>query len=421
MSLFRISPLYLLSALAALFPYFRVGLFEGYNQPYTLFIPALAYLVHGKRIFESIGKQTASVLLILAIPSIFIFLFTSDSFQSYKYLFACVSPLFLVPVFKATFQQTSSRIALLLRISLYLWTLMGALQLVSGSQIISLVVSPEVGIDIAASNRGVLSFAPEPTHYAFTAIIIAATLSIFARVSALDLLACLASAVFFAQSSSAVLVFVLSCLLLVTGWLSSILMKAVRQSKFSKRQLQQIIIASLGIVAFSLFIFLFLSESRIAALVGSSYQLARDTGYGSVSLAQSTAGFDFSVLARLNGIFLSTKLILTHLFFPFGFSHLTWTSYAEQSIYYPAISLVGPSSGYLTLLYLAGFFAVPFFVEYFKAVINNLLTMSFLQQFLVLSSVVVFVFQFSVSTPIFSLFYAALLVRVSPRLNGSEA
>lgn len=383
------------------FPYFQLVPNEGYTQPQVYLVAALLFPF-------SIGAFTAlrhvdiaSIIWVLLI-GLFGFLVSSfpyDDGQEYRYLLIYLSPFALIPVFVTTLTIFPSTTTRLLQFSIVAWLCVSVLQI---------LVSPNFGMallghwsthaeDIVSSGRGVLGFAPEPTHNAFHTLLMAGCLAVIDDSKFSRILAALAvvSAVLLAASSSGILALGLAGLVLFL----------VRQP----------LIAAFGIWFFALAIVL---GNYIVGLFG-------DIDSRSVALIKILLEnpelvliVDYSVNVRLGGLIASFLHIFNSGFLPFGLASETWATerlFLIETYYWLFdLSGVGPPSGFGVLLFQMGFFGIPF-VVWFLSLVFSSKPPSAIQNLVIFTVPFVFLSQFYISTPLFSLFCACSIVAINDR------
>lgn len=404
-----------LAIVSCVFPYFRFQT-SSYTQVYP-YIIALAYLVclvsTDAGFYLQCLKKCRLILPLLITPILtIIFAATYDSEQSLKYLISFAGPILLAPIYFAIINKYRPLAAKILWITLLIWTFVGFLQLL-GLQIDLFIVSPEVQSDISLSGRGSVSFSPEPTHFGFTMICYSASLICVAPQKNKLIIASIAliSSILIAKSSSSILVYLLA---LATCFATAILDLARNIPFMNKRPIivskKGIIIALAAIGTFQLFYFSMsrlLEESRIGDIAKRIFSSSVNMTSGIDSLIASLSLIDYSVGARLGGLLFSIKEISTSSLFPNGFSNAQWNSVVATSGI--EISSSGPPSGYLSVVYVGGFLALPMIFAFIYHLYVRIRVSEPLTSFVLLSGAYVFLFQLTLASPAFSLLFAAMV------------
>jgi len=385
----------------SIFPYFQIIPLQSYTQPYALIFGCVLFVFS----FDSLGKINVldlisiSYLALLGLVLYALTCFPYNDFNEYRYLLVYLVPFVLVPVFFKSMEVMGRYYVIFIQIGLVLWLLVAYIQFSIEPTFATFLLGKWSGsaIDILNSGRGVLAFAPEPTHHAFHIISLAAVLVILdeSPLSKLIAVLVLLSVLFLASSSSGLLVLAFSAMLMV----------------FMKRYYYGVCFFVICIIIlmglnYSLYMFLdenFESSNRIISLL--------------ISMIQNPIGFiteDFSVNVRLGGIWASIWYVIETGGLPNGMSYETWLSarldISSQNEWLMGLSLAGPPSGFGMLFFQAGVLMVPF-ILLFVYRLYSISSRNGLQRLLVFSVLFVFLNQFYLSAPLFSLVYAALLYR----------
>lgn len=379
------------------FPYVQLLPIGSYTQPYAyiLAVPIfLGFVFYYGRIpgYDS--------LLIFGLAAVGLALIVGNitekvSLTEFRYLLAYLVPTFLVPAFFFILQFRKQLFINALRAAIIVWFVIATAQYFFDSSFLMFLVG-EWGShadNIRASGRGVLGLAPEPTHHGFHILIMGAALLVMDRsnLSRFCGLLVILSAVFLASSSSSLLCLIFGCGVLLL--------------------IKHPIIASM-LLGFGV-VFLFVSQGLDLGVASTNSRLLSLVGM----FVQDPFGFlalDYSANIRLGGLY----AVLTHSFtaglLPFGIGHNEWMEVRDVILdnnnWLFDLSASGPPSGFGLLLFQGGFLALPFIVGFLFRCIRGLGS-GLLADCLVLSVPFIFLSQFYISAPIFSMFYACLIWR----------
>lgn len=373
--------------LATVFPYTQIVPSSGYTQPYAMLLGSMIFLMRFTPICAAMSRHDRWALFGLALLGVSVFFlsaFPYDNVQEIKYLLNYLSPLVVggAALFCATrYPELTRRVVLF---ALFAWFFTAIVQWRIKPDFLAFLVGPWAGValDMAASGRGVLSLAPEPTHHAFHMMLLAAAASLLGLGRWVVLL-CLVSVLILAKSSNALLVLALGF-----AWFA-----CLRPTRF-------VVVAAAGLLGLSLLLSLhdsvLPSGSRMAILLGEMLQ------------DPSQLLRDRSANARLGGLAASTMYLFQDWLMPHGMGFDTWqqaaASILKQFDWLFSISDGGPPSGYGILVFQCGLLAVPPLAIIISRIASVPVPRP--QRFIVLSAIVVFLFQFYVSSPMFGFIYA---------------
>lgn len=391
-----------LVALFSLFPFTTIIDFGTYTQPYALLI-AIAFIPFVFNI--PLGLTSQASLCWLFFYGIVLYGYTTidESFMSsIKYVVAYVTPLLVtLPAFYLA-RHYKIFFLKLMGASLFLWIGVAVIQIMFFPSFMAFLVGSwaSAGEVVVNSGRGVISLAPEPTTFGFHLIIMGA---IFYLLSGkYHLSAVLASgSLFLAGSASSVLVILLAIGLGVIG--------QNRLKFFAKVILLGI--PFVWVVVFlvsSAFSFENFSRVRVIELVF----LASET--------PEILLLDASVNARLGGLYVSILECFDRALIPFGLSMSDWLIESglllEKYPFINALSTSGFPSGYFIQLYQGGLLFLPVLLYmFFKATKVRKFPAS--ERWLVLSAILIPMFQFSFAVPTFWLFWGVFLEKLSTSSN----
>ena len=394
----RHSPVDLLGILLLIFsafPYVQIIPSASYTQPTALILAALIFVLKTSPM-RHVDLRDRTALLGLALTGFTVFLLTCfpyDNQQEYKYLLNYISPLVITLASLKYLIRHPDFSKKIMQASIVIWLGIAVVQkFISPTFALGLVGQwSEHSFDILESGRGVLSLAPEPTHHAFHMLILAACLiqldrSSFSRIL---VLLCIFDAIVLAASSSALVAIGLASLILLLfyqlKWLAFVL-----------------ILIMIGWFYTDSIKTIFPDGSRIFMLI--SAVLAEPTAVLSV---------DYSVNMRLGGMIASIIASGSNFFFPHGMGVASWEVSREDLLqrlpWLMDLSNVGPPSGIGVLLFQIGLLALPFLWQVFSRILS--INVRWTEQIVLLAIPFVFLGQYYISAPSFSLLYACALLR----------
>jgi len=383
--------------LAAAFPYVQIISNDSYTQPYA-HILGMVLFVSSVGAFFSMRHSDLVSILSLAGVGLTLFVFTCSPWgnsQEYRYLMVYLSPFLMVPVFLNIIQKMPRQTVGILRYSIAIWLLVATVQVLVDAKFSASLLGRWGlhAVDIVSSGRGVLGLAPEPTHHGFHILVLGAVLSLLddSKVSRILIFGCIVSAVFFAASSSAVLALLFS----IGIWF-------IRYKTFSG-----LVVALIGgtILSYSSMMPSDLTgvDSRVIRLVRIFLD---DPSLFLVS--------DYSVNVRLGGLWVVLSEVIRSGFFPSGLSHDAWllarVGMLAKYDWLLALSFVGPPSGFGLLLFQGGLLTLPFLIVFMRRLFNNLPS-TLLGQILVMAVPFIFLSQYYISSPLFSMIYACVIYK----------
>lgn len=391
-------PANLLGALLLLliaFPYVQLVPSASYTQPFPLLLGALLFSLHSRLLWRLPFTDRAALIGLAALGCA-IFLLTCVPYtspQEYKYLLNYVSPLFVTIAALRYLERNPLAGRRLLQCAILTWVAVAAIQKLHNPTFATALLGQwgEHSLDIIQSGRGVLGLAPEPTHHAFHILVLAACLALLdgSRRSRGLLLLCVADALALAASSSAILVLGIAALIWLTFCRSRWILLALA-------------VAALG-WSMGMSADWFLAQgSRAHALI--SEVLADPTSLMSI---------DYSLNIRLGGLSSVVLDAFRNAFAPHGMSTQAWESARLQLLadmpWLMDLSTVGPPSGIGLLLFQAGAFAAPFIWLIFRRILC--VRTGMIERVLLLATPFIFLSQYYISAPSFSLLYACALWR----------
>ena len=362
-----------------------------YNQPWVFIFAIFVYILNFKKIIKNFHTYDFNILIYLIFLGFFLFIFSISNginFQSIKWLLNYCTPFILIPIYFYIITNKKKILIYTLKISFFLWILVGLIQTFINNNFLTSFVGERQNSAVeyvVESGRGVLGFAPEPTHHGFQLLLFSSFL-IFTKQKNIFIILSLIAALFIAKSSS-----VLFCIILA---LFLFLMK-----RFKIKYLLYLL---------TIFILLYFpiinyintndSSSRVFVLM----KLFAEDPF-TILLS------DYSVNMRLGGIIASICAIFDNYFLPSGLSGNIWmldiNYYLNEYKWLYEISEEGWPSGFLILLYQAGFLILPFYF-YIYNYLNKLNIYSSFKIIIIYSSFFIFIGQFFILNPLFSLLIA---------------
>jgi hypothetical protein len=378
---------------ACLFPYTQFLPIETYTQPYSVVFGFMLFILYGPRVLETIPRADALVLLGLAFAGLIAFLIGClpvPNEQELKYLLIYVAPLVLTTSAFAAYFMYPKLSLHVVSAAAVVWLAVGLVQtLVDPSFAASYVgVWQDAAEVVVLSGRGVLGLAPEPTHYGFHLIIVGAVLTVLGGNRVLAW-ACVIGALLLARSTSS------AAALLLGGCIV-----ALRTPFKYKVPIVMAILAS-PFVVYALLERFDPESSRLLYLAGAF-----------LTSPAEILQIDWSVNVRLGGLIATMRDTLDHFLLPHGLSHDRWMEHSRDIVdefrWLFALSDAGPPSGFGIVVYQLGAVGIALLVR----PIFELLTVGVrgVDQVIVLAAFWVFVGQYFISAPGYSLLYAGVIL-----------
>jgi len=377
---------------ACFFPYTQFLPIESYTQPYALALAIPLFVLQGRAVLGSIPCGDALALLGLAFFGTVAFLMDCtplpDS-QELKYLLIYVAPLVQTVAALVVIARYRQMTLTILTVAILVWLAVGLVQTFIDPNFATSMIGEwqDTGEVSMQSGRGVLGLAPEPTHFGFHMIVLAAIVTVL-HGSRPIAWACVVGALLLARSASAALTLVLgSCLFVLRMPL--------------KYRLP--ILAGLLASPFVVFMLLERIDPESSRLLYLASTFLDEPG--------AILGIDFSVNTRLGGLIATMRDSFDNFLLPHGLSHAAWLDHSRAILsrftWLFDLSDNGPPSGFGIVIYQLGIFGV---LVLYRPITRLLTTpvVSF-EQILVLAAVWVFVGQYFISTPGYSLLYACAI------------
>lgn len=383
--------------LSVAFPYVQPLPSDSYTQVYPLFISSLILLLTGARGLVIALPSDRFALIGLAAAGLIAFMVSAYPVfggQELKYLLNYLTPLIIAPAILVMAQEQRRAVDMTLRASAALWLGIALVQSAFSPYFAASLLGvwgQHVG-DIAASGRGVVGLAPEPTHHAFHMISLAAALALMRR--PFWALLCLGSAILLARSASGVMVLALALPLAVL---------------FGRRIGIMLIGGALALAGLAA---LWLAPPGFG---GRMVDLARQFLADPASILMA----DYSVNMRLGGMLSSLFWQASELFMPHGLALDAWTE-ARQAIlgghaWVVDLSGNGAPSGWGILTFQLGVVAFPLIAALLWRFYST--PQGFIARWAVYSVPLIYLFQYNISAPQFSLVYGlCMAAALAPRL-----
>ena len=385
----------LLALVFAMFPYVQLYPLETYNQPYAVMSSAL-FLAIVPMSLARIPRNDRLALLYLAIIGFILFLIEVPrglDDREVLYLGAYITPLLVVPPIYYVMSHRPDTARRFLSGAIVLWIIVGAIQRFIDLTFLNFLVtqSEDLSVNIAASGRGVLGFAPEPTHHGLHLISMAAGLMLM-KGNRIFVGLALVGAVLLAGSSFAFLA--LACGTLV--WAIS---SPLKRSWF-------FLLAIAGILLSSFLPLLLSGDSRLVLLIDTFLYSGFD-----VFIADASANMRFS------GILLPIQEAFSSGLTPIGLSWQNWLEMRSRLLvensWAFSLSETGPASGWGLVLVQTGFLGLPFLAFMVKRFLVDF--SDYQVGVLVGGAFFSFMGQLYLATPSFAIVYAAAIWAMAQR------
>ena len=391
------SLLYACFMLSVTFPFVQLVPLESYTQPYALVLGATILLLRHRSTFRAMPFRDRWALTGLALLGLVLFLITCFPYtdaQELKYLLNYLAPFLLTPAVLAALRARPRLCYRIIAVSVTIWVFVASVQTLVDPRFMTPLIGSwsDVAEGVVETGRGVLGLAPEPTHHAFHMLIVGASLMVLRRSAGLATL-CIADALLLARSASAVMA-------LGFGTAALVMRKPARLAVCVVLMIVLWYLGSGTAESWAEEVPVIEGGSRILSLL--------------VTFLSNPADFitlDYSVNARIGGAAASFAEIFHSYFLPHGLSHDGWLAMGKELVnrydWLLDISLVGPPSGIGVVLYQAGFLALPALAIPFMRIVGA--PAPRLGSLLIYASVIVFLGQYYISSPDFSLLYGCAI------------
>tara|TARA_R110001606_G_scaffold389553_1_gene555760 strand:- start:14722 stop:15990 length:1269 start_codon:yes stop_codon:yes gene_type:complete len=381
------------------FPYTQIIPLDSYTQPNFLVVGSLIFLLTFKFIkyipFQD--RLALSGLAAIGCMLFFISCYPYGNPQEYKYLLNYLAPLVLTTAAIQMLKNYKNLMVFSLQFSICVWFFVSAVQsLFNPGFMTTLLGSWGVSaFDIASSGRGVLGFAPEPTHHAFHILILGACLALLdsSRRSTILVVLCIIEAIVWAKSSSAAMALGMAFLVYLA------LLKPLLGSVFA------------GCVVLS-----FSSAQVLLSLVLPESSRMYNLLSEAIQQPANILLIDYSVNVRLGG-FLATFIdVLDNFFLPRGMSHDVWgeasTSILAKHEWLLDLSQTGPPSGIGVLAFQGGILVLPFIFLMFYRILG-VRVVGGIRKIVIISTFFIFLGQYYLSASGFALLYACSIYQAN--------
>jgi len=388
------SPVYYISMLfflVCLFPYTQIVFVKSYTQPYALILGFSIFLIQGRQIISRLYPLDLLFLLgmfFIGICSYLVWLFPAPSITEIKYLTTYISPLLITIPTIFIVSNYLKEVKFLVSLAAIIWIIFGVIQIMYDPSFGTAGVGywKNFSLDIFNSGRGVLSLAPEPTHFGFHLIVLAAILTVL-QCSIFLILSCIASVFFLSRSSSAIL-----CLFL--GFSLFILIKR-----------------KIFPIALIMLVFFFQKYINLFDIISSKNIRVLTLVEGVFSHPESVLSVDRSVNARLGGVIASIVHSFNTFFIPHGLSHQNWLNDLPKILkdfpWLNDLSSYGCPSGIFIIIYQLGFIGILLLTIPIASFF--LMQIEGYKKSVILSVIFIFMGQFMISTPCFSVLYGCII------------
>lgn len=387
--------------LFVLFPFTQLVALPTYNQPYAILMAGII-LLGMPRIFMLLPQVDRIMLSYLAALGVVLFLAAATQglrFREISFLVSYLTPLFATVVCYWVMRRYKDMAVRMLTISICVWVGVGLIQTMGFPDFLTGFAShsEELGSNIVASGRGTLGLAPEPTHFGFHMLLLGTALYLL-RGPLWAVALAIAAMLLLAKSSSALLAVGLG--ILTWGCVRPLL----RVWLFA---------GLAAVVAFSAIIPLVFDDSyRITKIILALYY----NGFDIFLL-------DYSINARLSGMFAPFYLFQYQAMMPLGMSLENWAIVREHMLaqfsWIINLSGSGPASGVGLILLQGGILGVPVVLYILNRFVLTLGRKP--EGALTAACFWVFMAQFYMAAPTFGLVLAAIILRSQERLVKPEA
>lgn len=379
------------------FPYTQIIEFESYTQPYAILFCGIAAAIHPDRLAQEFPRAHLGSLAGLAISGIGFWLVAAQAYgvgpQELKSLLMYLGPLAFAATGFLGYRDHPELLAKLLAGAAAIWILVGLVQTIIDVNFATFLIGSfqETASASEDSGRGALGLAPEPTHYGFHLLILAAGLAVLGKYRWLSLL-CVVAAFLLARSSSALLAVLVGTLLYIICHRRILLIPMIFAVPFL---IGLKYLADSGGIP---------DSSRILALLSEFLRDPYEFFYS-----------DYSVNARIGGMLAGIDTVFADYFVPHGMANQDWlTEIPSLMSRYPwllGISESGIPSGFVIMVYQLGALALLLLYLPVKSFLAR--SDSWIHNWLLCVMLIVFMGQYLLSTPGFGLIYGFILAKAS--------
>jgi len=384
--------LLVLAVLSVAFPYVQIVPSGSYTQPYALLLGLAVLAASRLSALRRVNWTDTAALFSLAAIGCFLFVLTCAPYrniQEYKYVLNYVSPLVLTLACFSLLDWDRKLVGALLAgsVMVWFWIAMTQTLLAPGFMTEFLGEWGAAAHDIAASGRGALGLAPEPTHHAFHMLLLGGCLALLKQ-HRWAIMLCALDVLLLARSANGALVLALSIGAILTVYRPRLVIALIT-----------ILIAAVALGAGHTLLSI-ADGNRLITLLG--YFLINPT-----SLIMEDYSSNIRIGGAVTGILDSAEFS----FMPHGLAYETWIStkpiILEHFPFLMDISNTGVPSGYGVLIFQAGVLVFPFiWISGKRMVMADVPPLS---RIFVFCIPLVFVFQYNISAPLFALAYACAI------------
>lgn len=380
---------------AVFFPYVQPVQSPSFTQPYALILAAVLMIPLGLRGLRAMPTRDSVVLVSFAALGTALLLLDGGpgSLQDLKYLLNYVAPLILVAPLFAVLRENPAAARRGIEIAIVVWLGVALVEKFVSPHIFAFLLGTwsNVPIDMPLSARGVVSLAPEPTHYGFHILMLGAAAFLLGSRLFYPALA-VAQAVLLAQSSSAILALALGGVLLCLRWPRYAILLG----------LPAVLIGGLG-----------LALAIMLGIGGRPVILAQELLADPWGIVTA----DMSVNYRLGGLGATFVEVWSGGLLPYGLSWETWLAVRDQALrehtWLIDLSTVGPPSGIGVIAIQSGVIGLVLLVLMLARIVGA--APRGLLALLPCTAPFVFMSQYYISGPVFSLVLASAIFVISRR------
>jgi hypothetical protein len=383
---------------AVFFPYVQLVPSPSYTQPYASIVAALLFVPMGIVGLRAMPTRDSVILIAFAVLGAALLLLAGGpgSLQDVKFLLNYLTPLVLAAPLFVVLRDHTAAARRGIEIAIVVWLGVALVEKFVSPHVFAFLLGTwsNVPVDMPLSARGVVSLAPEPTHYAFHVLMLGAAAVLLGSRPIFPALA-LAQAVLLAQSSSAILALAFGGALLCLIWPRYIVLLALPAAILGGAALAMAIMLGIG---------------------GRPIILAQE-------LLADPAGIltaDMSVNYRLGGLAAAFVEVWNSRFLPHGLSWETWLAIREEALrehdWLFDLSTVGPPSGIGVIAIQSGIVGLALLLAMLARMVAA--APRSVVSLLPCTAPFVFLSQYYISAPVFSLVLASAIVVA---LRGHEA
>jgi hypothetical protein len=402
-----------ITVLSIFFTYFHF-LQDSYTQPFTVIFAATSFLFVWKDFLKKIEISDLSALLIFAFFGLTLFCLDLEvkldeqnvvfEDRALKNLMIYISPILIIPSVFWLFYKERNLFNSIIRFGSVLWILVAFVQVFIYPPFMGgLVIPVQTMHDISDSGRGITGLAPESTHCGLFMLAISASLiRLENNLINNSLIFCTLLMSFFSFSTTLFLVLFIASLIYF--------LMNVRKSIYP--------LIFLALVFTVLYFCIITFEFEIPI---RPYVLLRDF----LTNPGETFFNDASAVSRIGGLFASFSYFLPSFFsFPNGLSSEAWINATHLVLsdftWIDSLSLNGFPSGYGILIFQGGFISLLSIFWLLFKLCNFNLERNSLRIIILISFPIIFLFQFYISNPIFSLILGQAIISSNFKIENRE-